>query len=197
MVLKQNQQDLFIKILFSFFKTMNNWIIVVVVILSVILVIGLSFNNIDNYVTWGILLNEIDQSKIYFIHEQVTNNTRFLPTITSIDYINEDTIEMKFNKNGFFMGDYEIPNEFELVKKVKLGDKFIVMCHDSDADKVFNIDILHLTKLNNTHSVFDHYSGILPPKAECLYPEIIEQSFDIKWDEQIFDGSLKLSNDLL
>lgn len=163
---------------------MNKWIFVVAIVLFALLGIGLNFDTIDNYVNWTIPLNEIIQSEIYYNDQHVnTYDGKLTPTVSNIDYIDETTIEITFNKNGFFIGDYEIPNEFELVKKVKLGDKFIAMCHDSDGDKVFQIDIFHLIDMNNTQSVFDHYGGILPKQVECEYPKIIEHSFDVKWIE--------------
>ena len=164
---------------------MNNQIFVVaVVILFTLLGIGLSFDTIYDYVKWTIPLNEIIQSDVYY-NDQHTNtyDGKLTPTVSNVGHIDENTIEITFNKNDFFIGDYEIPNDFELVKKIKLGDKFIVMCHDSDSDKVFQIDIFHLIKMNSTYSVFDHYGGILPKQAECKYPEIIEHSFDVKWIE--------------
>ncbi len=137
---------------------------------------------LDDYVTWYIPLNQINQTAILYAdqHVNVYNGT-LTPTVSDVTYIDENTLEIIFNKNGFFIGDYEIPNEFELVKQVKLGDKFIATCYDFN-DKVFHIDIFHLIKMNNTHSVFDHYGGILPQNAQCAYPEIIEHSFDIKWE---------------
>jgi len=163
---------------------MNNWIFVIVPVLLLCLGIGLNFDALYDYVHWTIPLNQIIQSDVYYNDQHVnTYDGKLTPTVSNVEYINENTVEITFNKNGFFMGKYEIPNEFELVKKVKLGDKFIAMCEDSDDDGVFQGNIFHLVGINNTHSVFDHYGVTLPKQVECKYPEIIEHSFDIEWIE--------------
>jgi len=49
---------------------------------------------------------------------------------------------------------------------------------------VFPESLLELIDIDiqNNNMTFNHYSGHLPSSVECLYPEIIEYSFDIKWN---------------
>ena len=105
-------------------------------------VFGFNYEILDDYVRWYIPLNQINQTAIYYNGQHVNVYDGVLtPTVSNVTYIDENTLEITFNKNDFVFGDYEIPNEFELVKQVKLGDKFIATCY---GDKVFHIDIFHL-----------------------------------------------------
>lgn len=165
---------------------MNNWLLVFSIVLVFFLLIGLNFESLFNYGKWTVPLNELSDSPIYYGDQHISmygDKPKLTPTVSSVDYIDENTLELTFNKNGFFMGDYEIPNEFEFVTKLKVGDKFISSCFYSDVAKLFHISIFHLVEITDTHSIFNHHNADLPPQAECKYPEIIEHSLNIDWND--------------
>lgn len=148
-----------------------------------LLSIGLSYETLQNYFDWHIPLNTIDQNTIYFTDTHIELFEKYSSsTLTSIDYVDDNSIHATFNQNNFFMGDYSIPNEFEFIKTIHEGDKFIDICCP-DEQGINYISIMHLISVNATHVIFDHYGGVLPKQIECKYSEIIEHSFDIEWIE--------------
>lgn len=152
-------------------------------IITFLSVVGLSYETLQDYVEWHITLNKINQNAIYFSDTHVGLIDKYSSTtLTHIDYVSDDSIKATFNQNNFFIGDYKITDEFEFMKTIHEGDKFIEVCHP-DKDGVYHISIMHLVSVNATHVIFDHYGGVLPKQAECKYPEIIEHSFDVEWIE--------------
>ncbi len=157
---------------------MNNWLLAFSIVLVVILLIGLNFESLYNYVVWHIPLSKINQSELFFVQkEEGGYNLTYSPTMKDVNYINDDLIEITFAKTQFT--DY-IPNNFEFTKIVHKGDRFITLCREEEKDILY-LSILELDSINSTFVSFNHYQMDLPKEVACKYPEIIKHSFDIQW----------------
>jgi hypothetical protein len=156
---------------------MNNRLLVFSIVL-VVLLIGLNFESLYNYLVWYIPLSKINQSELFFVQkEEGGYNLIYSPTMKDVNYINDDSIEITFAKTKFT--DY-IPNDFEFTKIVQKGDTIIAMCKESEKGIMYSV-ILQLTSISSTFVSFNHYETDLPKEVECKYPEIIKHSFDIPW----------------
>lgn len=166
---------------------MNKWIFVISAILVSLLVFGLSIESMSNYEKENVLNNITD---IMLIDKhKVANNEGDYSTLGNVTIIDTNTIQITFNnKNNFGLWHkdvkiWSIPGDFEFVKEVKTGQKFITNCIANEEGRL-NVDVFELESvdMSNDDVIFNHYVGQLSNNAECIYPEIIEQSFDIKWD---------------
>jgi len=170
-----------------FFYIMNNSIFVFSVVLVVSMLIGMNYESLYNYGQWISLMNGITDLRFSDTHEAV-NNLGHYSTLGHIAIIDENSIEVTFNnKNNYGIYSegvkiWSIPTQFEFIKTVNVGDIFIVHCREHDQG--LGAQLLELVDIDiqNNNMTFNHYNVGLSPSVECMYPEIIEHSFDIKWD---------------
>ena len=166
---------------------MNNLLVIVIASLLVIgIVIGLNFSSIQQFYVFVLPLNQISNIEFSDIHN-AKNRFGHFSTLGNIEIINENTIKVIFdnsNKYGYYNKEgvkyWSIPTQFELVKDISIGDKFITHCYE--VENAIALQILELVEIQNDDITFNHYSAALPKGTNCKYPEIIEYSFDIKWN---------------
>lgn len=158
---------------------MNKRLLIFPIVAVALLLIGLNFTTIYNYVIWYIPLSKINSSQIVYVQkEEGGYNRMYSPTMKDIKYINDNSIEITFAKTQWT--DF-ISNNFEFTKTVHKGNTFISMCRNVVNGTTEYAVILQLASINNTFVSFNHYETDLPKDVECKYPEIIEQSFDNQW----------------
>ena len=167
---------------------MNNLIFVFSVILVVSMMIGINYESLYSYSQWKLLVNSITDLTFSDTHEAI-NNIGHYSTLGNIVIIDENSIEITFNnKNDYGIYSentkiWSIPTQFEFIRTVNIGDIFITHCR-IHPEGVVGAQLLELVDIDiqNNNMTFKHYNAQLPSSIECMYPEIIEHSFDIKWN---------------
>ena len=134
-------------------------------------------------ITYFALNNEDSQSILLVDTHEVNNHSSYYSTLGNVTIINQDTIEITFNnKNdfGLYHNDtkvWSIPGEFEFIKEVKVGQRFITHCFENEEDAV-NVDSFELKSIDMLREVitFDHYVHS-EENTSCEYPDIILDSY--------------------
>lgn len=152
-----------------------------------------SYDTLDTYLTVTVPLQHMVQlDHIGEYHYDPTDDPRSnIGTVTRVEAIGEDYIEVQFTDNGFFVGPYRIP-EFEHTETIGKGDVFVETCLNFDS----GVGLGLLTYIGvEEYDGKDHYrffrtSADTDKGLQCKYPQIIIESLKVDLNITIPQGKI-------
>ena len=133
-------------------------------------------------------------------HERVDREEKYYASMTDINLIDDDSIQITFDANHFEFGrggGYVKPNSdaySEFVAIINEGQTFVAGCnslrmpdlpHDENipAKQLHVLKYVGITEKNGTdYYGFVHQAGYISDDIDCKFPEIIRHSVNVEFD---------------
>lgn len=182
-----------LKDLFVLFHNIKKHQLLLIGVFAVAILFLVIYDTIDTYFTVTIpLQHTVQLDYIGEYHYDPTDDPQSnIGTVTHVETIDEEYIEIQFTDNDFFVGQYEIP-EFEHTEIIKKGNVFVETCLNFESGVSLGLlTYMGIEKYNEKdHYKFFRTSTNADKNLQCKYPQVITESLKIELDIIIPQGKI-------